>query len=69
MKLINIRRFDDEFYTIADHIKDGMVRALTKTQNLDVIKEYEDTIKSVAYAATEELIERVAEVEERIKKS
>lgn len=69
MKLVEIRRFDDQFYDLADNIKEGITRALVKTKHLDVIEEYEDTIKSIAYAATEELIERVAEVEHRIKKS
>ena len=50
MELIKIRRFDDAFYTLADHINDGIVKALAKTKHQDVIKEYEDTIKSIAYA-------------------
>lgn len=67
MKLIHIRRFDDQFYNLADAIRDGMTAALRRHGHADVVAEYEDTIKSIAYAATEELIERVAEVEERVK--
>lgn len=68
MKLINIRRFDDEFYSLAEAIQDGMTAALRRHEHGDVVKEYEDTIKSIAFAATEELIERVAEVEHRVAK-
>lgn len=66
-KLTDIRRFDDEFYKLADYVLDGMRQALGKRQHFDILREYEDTIKSIAYAATEELIERVAEIEERVK--
>lgn len=69
MKLAEIRRFDDQFYDLAHAIQDGFVAALKKNKHQDVIKEYEDTIKSIAFAATEELIERVAEVEQRIKQN
>lgn len=67
MKLIKIRRHDNDFYELADEIKEGIIHALEKFKHFDVVKEYEDTIKSVAFAVTEEIIERVAEVEERIK--
>lgn len=68
-KLTDIRRYDDEFYKLADYVEDGIRQALGKRQHFDILKEYEDTIKSVAYAATEELIERVAEVEDREKQN
>lgn len=65
MKLTQLSRTSDTFFDVASRIESEMQGALRIYGFSAYVDNYEDTIKSVAFAALEELIERIAEIEAR----
>ncbi len=64
-KLGDLDRRSDEFHDIACTLHDAFDRALQKHGYDYHVGEYADTIRSVSIAATEELVDRIGELEAR----
>ena len=64
-KLTDIKRNSDEFRLFARHIIDGINSGIIASGRPDDMYEYEDTIRSVAYDALEELLCEIYAIEDR----